>query len=180
MPVPAEPLAQLEPATTNFPASQPPCLHLAVQYACEPSTPQPPARSQLRRWVCAALLADVAVAEITLRFVDEEEGRELNREFRGRGPYAGQKDYATNVLSFPYTAAPQLTGDLALCWPVVVGEAEQQGKPLWHHVAHLIMHGLLHLQGHDHISDQQAERMEALERQLLQRFRIPDPYQPAH
>lgn len=182
MPVPADRRPTAAAAATTLPAAHtltsPPRLHLAVQYACHPAAGAAlPTRSQLRRWVLAALGNDVACAEITLRFVDAEEGRELNREFRGRGPYAGQKDYATNVLSFPYTCAPQLSGDLVLCWPVLVREASEQGKSLQHHAAHLIIHGLLHLQGHDHETSADAERMEALERRLLRRFRIPDPYQ---
>ncbi len=149
-----------------------PSLSLAIQYACD--EPGQPSRAQLRRWVKAALEPHLESALITLRFVDEEEGRTLNREFRGRG--SRTKDYATNVLSFPYSRAPQLAGDLVLCQSVILKEAAEQGKPLNHHLAHLVLHGMLHLQGHDHETDAEAEKMEARERLLLKRFRIPDPY----
>lgn len=152
-----------------------PRLSLSVQYAC--SEESLPVRAQLRRWVSAACLAANgadAFAEITLRFVDAEEGRVLNREYRGRGQ--ASKDYATNVLSFPYAPAPQLAGDLVLCRPVVLREAQEQGKPLQAHVAHLVVHGMLHLQGFDHETDADAERMEVQERIILARFGFADPY----
>ncbi len=147
-------------------------LSLAVQYACEDR--DLPSRPQLRRWIAAALSGEVESAGITVRFVTGDEGRELNREFRGRGDAA--KNYATNVLSFPYSPAPQLSGDLVLCQEVVLREAAEQGKPVRHHLAHLLIHGMLHLQGYDHENGTDAEIMEARERLLLQRFRIPDPY----
>ena len=125
----------------------------------------------------AALQANVSQASITLRFVDLDEGRELNREYRGRGHPS--KDYATNVLSFPYTTAPELEGDLVLCLPVIIREAAEQNKPFRHHLAHLLIHGVLHLQGFDHEDEFAAEEMETLERKLLAGFRIPDPYQVA-
>lgn len=158
------------PATKAAPA-----LALSVQYACACADAQLPSRPQLRRWVNAAL--DCA-AEITIRFVDAEEGRALNREFRGRGSQA--KDYATNVLSFPYAPPPQLAGDLVLCMPVVLREAAEQGKPVAQHLAHLVIHGTLHLQGYDHETDADAQRMEDREREILKRFRIADPYQSEH
>jgi probable rRNA maturation factor len=136
-----------------------------------------PARAQLRRWVRAALADNIHSAAITIRFVDSDEGRALNREFRGRGSKA--KDYPTNVLSFPYAPAPHLEGDLVLCLPVVLQEAREQHKTARQHFAHLVIHGLLHLQGHDHETDSEAEIMEQQERLLLQRFRIPDPYHPS-
>lgn len=147
-------------------------LSLAVQYACE--DPDLPSRPQLRRWLAAALSETVESAEITVRFVAEDEGRELNREFRGRGNAA--KNYATNVLSFPYSPSPQLAGDLVLCQQIVLREAAEQKKPVRHHLAHLLIHGMLHLQGYDHETGEEAEIMEARERELLKRFRIPDPY----
>lgn len=147
-------------------------LSLAVQYACADQAL--PARDQLRRWVLATLADEVESAAVTIRFVDQEEGRALNREFRGRGSKA--KDYATNVLSFPYAPAPQLEGDLVLCLPVVLQEAREQHKTARQHFAHLVIHGLLHLQGYDHETDDDAEIMEQRERELLKHFRIPDPY----
>lgn len=153
----------------------PPSLALAVQYACDDDAL--PSRAQLRRWVKAALGDDLRSAAVTIRLVDTDEGRTLNREFRGRG--SKTKDYATNVLSFPYAPAPHLAGDLVLCLPVVLREAAEQKKPVSHHFAHLVIHGLLHLQGHDHETETEADLMEQHERVLLKRFRIPDPYHPA-
>lgn len=140
-------------------------LCLAVQYATQDG--DLPGRGQLRRWVAAA---QEAPAVVTLRFVDAEEGRRLNRDFRG-------KDYPTNVLSFAYEHAPTVVGDLVLCVPVARREAARQGKPFFHHLAHLIVHGMLHLQGYDHERrKEEARRMEARECAILARFRIPDPY----
>ena len=118
-----------------------------------------------------ALLEGGGGAADEMRFVDAEEGRELNRRFRG-------KDYATNVLSFVYDLPEEagLMGDLVLCAPVVAREATEQGKPLAAHYAHLIVHGMLHLQGYDHEDEAQAAEMEALERDVLGRLGFPDPY----
>jgi probable rRNA maturation factor len=141
-----------------------PELSLSVQYACDDAAL--PARAQVRRWVLAALERS---AQVAIRFVASDEGRELNRSYRG-------KDYATNVLSFVYADAP-VTGDLAICLPVVQHEAQEQGKPLKAHLAHMVVHGLLHLQGYDHeTGPRDAEIMEQREREILARFRIPDPY----
>ena len=107
---------------------------------------------------------------MTVRFVDVDEGQRLNREYRSR-------DYATNVLSFPYQSGAHLSGDLVLCLPVVEREAQQQEKPLEAHFAHLIVHGMLHLQGYDHeIDSDSAARMEALEQEILGALGYPDPY----
>lgn len=163
-----------QPRNNPHPRPYRPQLSLAVQYACTSEATALPSREQLRRWVRATLAEDIQAATITIRFVDPEEGRTLNREFRGRGNKA--KDYATNVLSFPYAPAPHLEGDLVLCLPVVLQEAREQNKTVPQHLAHLVIHGLLHLQGHDHETDADAERMEQHERQILKRFRIPDPY----
>lgn len=146
-------------------------LNLSVQYACACNDAALPSRPLLRKWVRAALDADAGAAAVTLRFVDAEEGRMLNRQYRGKN-----KDHATNVLSFPYEPHPRLSGDLVLCVPVVVDEAASQGKPVEAHFAHLVVHGMLHLQGYDHQNAAEAELMEAKERVILARFGIPDPY----
>jgi probable rRNA maturation factor len=159
------------PATTNT-ATAPQPLSLSVQYACHDA--QLPSRPQLRRWVRAALDCPAEATMVTIRFVDAEEGRTLNREFRGKG--SKTKDYATNVLSFPYALPPQLAGDLVLCMPVVLREASEQRKPVRDHLAHLVIHGVLHLQGYDHETEADAQRMENRERDILKRFRIADPY----
>jgi probable rRNA maturation factor len=124
-----------------------------------------PSDSTLRRWASSALKGP---AEVTLRIVAAAEGRRLNREFRG-------KDYATNVLTFVYGSRP-LSGDIVICAPVVAREAREQGKPAAAHWAHLLVHGLLHLQGHDHEEPRQAERMEGRERRILSKLGFPDPY----
>ena len=146
-----------------------------MQYAC--NNKLLPLRSQLRRWVRAALDGSIEETTVTIRFVDAEEGRELNRDYRGKGKDKGKKDYATNVLSFPYAPPPRLAGDLVLCLPVVLREAAEQGKPATAHLAHLVVHGMLHLQGYDHEMDADAHRMEDKERTILGRFGIADPYQ---
>ena len=121
----------------------------------------------MRRWVQASCERS---AQVTVRFVDGDEGRALNAAYRG-------KDYATNVLSFPYEAEPVVSGDLAVCLPVVLKEAAAQGKTPAAHFAHLIVHGMLHLQGYDHETGaEDAARMEAKEREILGRLGYPDPY----
>jgi len=144
-------------------------LNLSVQYAC--AADALPLRPQVRRWVRAALDVDgPRGGQITVRFVDSDEGRELNRDYRG-------KDYATNVLSFPYATEPFVCGDLVVCAPVVAREAGEHGKALHAHYAHLIVHGLLHLQGYDHeTGPADAERMEDQERAILAAFAYADPY----
>jgi probable rRNA maturation factor len=139
-------------------------LSLSVQYASRAD--DLPNRSQVRRWVRAALDGD---ALVTVRFVDAVEGRSLNAEYRG-------KDYATNVLTFVYDEGKTRVGDVVLCAPVIRKEAAAQGKTLAAHYAHLVIHGMLHLQGHDHERAADAAAMEARERTLLARFRLPDPY----
>ena len=125
-----------------------------------------PSDALIRRWATAALSRD---ADVTLRYVAEAEGRRLNRQYRG-------KDYATNVLTFIYEERP-LAGDVVICAPVVAREAREQGKTLRAHHAHLVVHGLLHLQGMDHEeSARDAERMERRERAILRRLGFPDPY----
>lgn len=124
-----------------------------------------PSDASLRRWARAVLPAD---AQVTVRFVGETEARRLNREYRG-------KDYATNVLSFPYSRNP-LAGDLVICAPVVAREAREQGKAVRAHYAHLVIHGCLHLQGMDHEREKEAARMERRERKLLASLGFADPY----
>ena len=142
-----------------------PELRLSVQYPV--GKDQAPTRPQLRRWVRAACARP---AEVTVRFVGSEEGRRLNRDYR-------KKDYATNVLSFPYESGDRVCGDLVLCLPVVESESREQGKSPEAHFAHLIVHGMLHLQGYDHeTSHDDAEHMEALERGILNALGYPDPY----
>ena len=134
-----------------------------------------PSAASFRQWVNAALAGARRrkPAELSIRIVDTAEGRELNRDYRG-------KDYATNVLSFPTELPPgvqlPLIGDLAICAPVVAREAAEQGKPARHHWAHMTVHGVLHLLGYDHIVEAEAEAMEALETRILAKLGIADPY----
>jgi probable rRNA maturation factor len=126
------------------------------------------ARHAVTRAIRHALEAD---AEITVRIVDAEEGRALNRDYR-------QKDYPTNVLTFDYTTEPLVMADLVLCAPVVVHEAKEMKIPLAQHYAHLLVHGTLHAQGWDHeTSEADAQAMEALETAILAGLGWPDPYQ---
>jgi len=125
-----------------------------------------PVRSTLVRWIRAALESD---AELTLRFVGAAEARRLNREFRG-------KDYATNVLTFDYRHTPVVVADIVLCVPVVRREAREQRKGFREHLAHLVVHGVLHAQGHDHDRAHDAKRMEAREVRILAGLGIDDPY----
>lgn len=123
-------------------------------------------RHRVARWLRAALEAP---AEIAVRVVGEEEGRALNLAYRGQ-------DHATNVLTFDYQRSPVVVADLVLCAPVVAREAAQQGKALEAHYAHLLIHGALHAQGHDHVRAAQARRMEAAERALMRGLGLADPY----
>ncbi|HSH73220.1 MAG TPA: rRNA maturation RNase YbeY [Methylophilaceae bacterium] len=141
-----------------------PRLALAVQYASDQK--DLPSEADFRRWARHALRIDT---EIALRIVDEDEGRSLNRDYRG-------KDYATNVLTFPLTEEPHLMGDIILCAPVVAKEALEQNKPLHAHYAHLTVHGVLHLHGYDHETEPQAELMELLETQIVTKLGYADPY----
>ncbi|MDE2082181.1 MAG: rRNA maturation RNase YbeY, partial [Burkholderiales bacterium] len=110
-----------------------------------------------------------APAQITVRIVDGDEARALNRSYRGR-------DYATNVLTFDYERTPRVVADLVLCAPVVEAEAAAQRIPLEDHYAHLLVHGTLHAQGHDHERDDDAQAMEARETAVLRGLGIADPY----
>ena len=139
-------------------------LSLSVQYAVAATAW--PAAAALRRWARAALVRDAAV---TVRFVGAREGHTLNAVFRG-------KDYATNVLTFVYDEAAPLAGDIVVCAPVVRREAKAEGKTLADHCAHLVVHGMLHLQGLDHDTPRAARSMEARERAILAALGVPDPY----
>lgn len=124
-------------------------------------------RHKVMRWIRHALATD---AEITVRIVGEQEGRQLNRDYR-------HKDYATNVLTFDYTAEPVVTADLVLCAPVIEREAREQHKTLQAHYAHMLVHGTLHAQGWDHeTSTADAEAMEAYETDILRELGFEDPY----
>jgi probable rRNA maturation factor len=173
-------------------------LSLSVQYATRAGNL--PSRPQFRRWIKAALEHDV---QITLRIVGEAEGRELNRNFRG-------KDYATNVLTFVYddevqprqggvepsgaggaagrllpqaagfasdVPQPPLCGDMVICAPVVEREAHEQHKDITSHYAHLAIHAALHLQGYGHDDEQSASKMEKLETAIMRKLGYADPYQ---
>ena len=145
-------------------------LSLSLQFGALDSAPLHRAalpRHKVSRWIRHALAAD---AEITVRIVGAEEGQALNRDYR-------HKDYATNVLTFDYAQAPLVMADLVLCAPVVAREAQEQGKTLQAHYAHLLVHGVLHAQGWDHeTSEADAEAMEARETQILRGLGQPDPY----
>jgi probable rRNA maturation factor len=139
-------------------------LNLSVQYACNKTGL--PLRADFVRWARAAL---VGGGEIAIRLVEIDEGQALNKEYRG-------KDYATNVLSFPYDIEPVVSGDLVICPDVVAREATEQNKPLAAHYAHLVVHGMLHLQGWDHEDDDDAQAMEEEETEILAALGYPDPY----
>ncbi len=151
-----------------------PELSLAVQYGID--DPQL-ARWRIRRWVQGALaisdIREVRRLNLTVRLVGKAEGKSLNQTYR-------HKDYATNVLTFQYDAMAQdaglIMGDVVICTPVLKQEAKVQKKPYLHHAAHLVVHGTLHALGYDHIQKRQAEQMEQLEREVLARFGIPNPY----
>jgi probable rRNA maturation factor len=143
-------------------------LSLSVQYP-DARLKDIVTRSQIRRWVQAALLAS---AELTIRFVDADEGRILNRDYRG-------KDYATNVLTFAYTEhedSEVTQADIILCTDVLQREALEQQKSVEAHAAHLVVHGVLHAQGYDHENDDDAAEMEQLEIDVLARLGEANPY----
>jgi probable rRNA maturation factor len=142
-----------------------PTLTLSLQFADARHRALLP-RHAVARFVRAALECP---GEITVRIVDAEEGRALNREYRG-------KDYATNVLTFDYQHTPVVLADLILCAPVVEQEAKAESKSLLAHYAHLLVHGTLHAQGHDHEADDEAAAMEARESALLLELGFADPY----
>lgn len=148
-----------------------PELSLSVQFASDAD--DLPSRAQVRRWVAAALEHS---AEITVRIVDADEAQALNQDFRKKG-------YVPNVLTFEYgeigrdeSGRGMLGGDVVICAPVVEREAREQGKPLKDHYAHMTVHGVLHLQGYDHLDPADADIMESREAVILKRFHIPNPY----
>jgi probable rRNA maturation factor len=139
-------------------------LTLSVQYGI--ASERLPSPGRLRRWARAALLSE---AQVTLRLVGAREGRALNRAFRGQ-------DHATNVLTFAYLDSRVLSGDIALCAPVIAREARAQRKPVDAHYAHLVVHGMLHLQGYVHDNSKDAAIMEALEAEIVVKLGYADPY----
>ena len=141
-----------------------PTLHLTVQNASQES--DIPLKSQFKKWAKAALRVDT---EVTIRIVDEAEGRALNHTYRA-------KNYATNVLTFPLAESPDLLGDIIICAPVVAAEAHAQNKPLEAHYAHLTVHGILHLHGYDHEIAAQVELMESLETAIISKLGYANPY----
>ena len=143
----------------------PPALALSLQFADACHRAELP-RHRVARWVRAALRRP---GQITVRIVGAEEGLALNHGYRGQ-------DHATNVLTFDYEHAPVVVADLVLCAPVVEAEAVAMGLSLQAHYAHLLVHGTLHAQGHDHVVDRDAAEMQALETQLLQGLGFADPY----
>jgi probable rRNA maturation factor len=140
-------------------------LALSLQFADARHRAHLP-RHLVQRSLCAALDAP---AEITVRIVDADEGRALNLAHRG-------KDYATNVLTFAYATAPQVLADLVICAPVIEAEAKAQRIGIADHYAHMLVHGALHAQGHDHEVEAEAVTMEAIESRLMQAMGYADPY----
>ncbi|MES2715730.1 MAG: rRNA maturation RNase YbeY [Pseudomonadota bacterium] len=140
-------------------------LSLSLQFA-DPGLRALLPRHKVQRWLCAALDAP---AEITVRFVGDAEGRQLNHDFRA-------KDYATNVLTFDYQHAPVVVADLVLAAGVLAREAAELGLPVADHAAHLLVHAALHAQGHDHEDDEEAAAMEARESAILLGLGLHDPY----
>ena len=133
----------------------------------------------IQRWLEETLKHQIDSAEVCIRVVDETESAKLNHQFR-------KKNYPTNVLSFPSDIPKEvmlerrLLGDIVICAPVLATEAKQQNKPLTAHWAHMLVHSLLHLLGYDHITDNDAEKMEQLEITILKKLGFQDPYSEAN
>jgi probable rRNA maturation factor len=144
-----------------------------VQYAVEQN--ELPSESLIETWINSVLTKYTTHFSLCVRIVDSEESQALNSEYRG-------KESPTNVLSFPFEmpecveAETEILGDLIVCAEVVAREADQQGKKLFDHWAHMIIHGTLHLLGFDHINEEDAQEMEQLERDVLATLDIADPY----
>ena len=157
-------------------------VRIQIDNACADGEPVPE-RALLRRWLRAALRhLGRRDAEVAIRIVGEAEGAEIYARYRQRVARRATRPHATNVLSFPadlpeWVDLPQL-GDLVICAPVVNREAAEQGKAPEAHWAHMVVHGTLHLLGHDHRNDADAERMEALETGILAALDFPPPYAP--
>lgn len=150
-------------------------IHVAIQK--ESNADFIPQNEQFIQWTNAALTKELADAEVTIRIVDEKEARDLNKQWRG-------KDYATNVLSFPIDEeiadGTTLLGDIVICAPIVKQETEEQNKMIEAHWAHLVIHGILHLQGLDHENDAEANIMETKEISILSQFGYANPYENCH
>jgi len=156
----------VRPSESSAPGRASPApLRLSLQFA-DATDRLLVTRYRVQRWLRAALERP---AEITVRVVEADEGRALNREFRA-------KDYATNVLTFDYEREPAVVADLVLCGPVLRREAAEQGTSVLAHYAHLVVHGALHAQGYDHEVDAEAAAMERRETQILTRLGFDDPY----
>ncbi len=164
------PPPQAPPHANNRKNMALPTLDLTLQFGDIPYAARHKAalpRAFVNRCIRSALAHD---AEITVRIVDAEEGQSLNRSYR-------KKDYATNVLTFDYMQSPMVMADLVLCAPVVAREAQEQGKSLQDHYAHLLIHGALHAQGYDHeTSEKDAIEMETLEMLIMAELGLPCPY----
>lgn len=146
---------------------------LDVEVQLQTAADDIPPQAQLVAWARAAWAAPGKDAGVVLRVTDEAESRQLNRDYRGI-------DKPTNVLSFPFEPIPQIElrhiGDLVICAPVVAREAHEQGKAVPAHWAHMVVHGMLHLQGYDHETEGQAAVMETLETDILTGLDFPAPY----
>ncbi|MDR9830675.1 rRNA maturation RNase YbeY [Vibrio sp. FNV 38] len=147
-------------------------IALDLQLAVEKDT-YLPTEKQFQTWLEAAVTLFQPQAEVTVRIVDEQESQQLNHQYRG-------KDKPTNVLSFPFESPPgvelDLLGDLIICRQVVEREAQEQKKSVDAHWAHMVVHGSLHLLGYDHIEDDEAEEMESIETEIMQKMGFADPY----
>jgi len=151
---------------------------LQVEVVAADRRPWAPSAKRIALWAAAAAGARGRHAELAIRVVGKRESRRLNAHWRG-------EDYATNVLSFPVeglspVVRPRPLGDLLICAPLVAAEASEQGKTQAAHWAHMVVHGVLHLLGHDHEQDAEAVRMERMERRILAGLGFPDPYAAEH
>ena len=146
-------------------------LSIDIQKVC--ASEDSPDEDSIKRWVSAAIRDERDECELSIRIVDEQESADFNQRYRG-------KNGATNVLSFPFDAVtPEplpILGDLVICAPVLVREASEQDKTITAHWAHIVIHGVLHLLGYDHIEDQDAEQMESLETEIMLVLDFPPPY----
>lgn len=148
-------------------------MSLALEVQNASSEGEVPDQTMFASWVQAALGQCHSASSISLRIVDEAESAALNQQYR-------KKQGATNVLSFPFDNPPgvqeDILGDVVICAPVVRREAQQQGKPELAHWAHIVVHGIMHLQGYDHMNDTDAKRMESEETRVLAQLGFADPY----